>query len=172
MPYLSSPGIEYATSYLPGFLSWKSATEVSISQTASTRPITICWYSSATFGYGWTLIAWPAGHFALAAVTRSWTSPPPWIETLLPQRSASDLIPFGLPAGTITTWLVLKYGTASATWRRVSLMYRAVQTRSQRFAWSAGISPSNAVLTMFSFRPSFFTTAWYDSTSKPIGVVG
>src|SRR4051812_39402847 len=43
---------------------------------------------------------------------------------------------------------------------------------SQRPAWSAGMRPSNAVLTMFWFRPSFVATAWYDSTSKPIGFFG
>src|SRR5437773_257020 len=50
-------------------------------------------------------------------------------------------------------------------------MYSAVQTMSQRPAWSAGISPSKPVLTMFSFRPSLAVTASYDSTSKPIGLV-
>src|SRR5215210_5605591 len=43
---------------------------------------------------------------------------------------------------------------------------------SQRPACSAGMRPSKPVLTIFSVRPSFFTTAWYDSTSKPTGVVG
>src|ERR1700730_17425357 len=51
-------------------------------------------------------------------------------------------------------------------------MYRAVQTMSQRFACRAGMSPSNPVLTIFSVSPSFLTTAWYASTSKPTGVVG
>src|SRR5580765_8371261 len=43
---------------------------------------------------------------------------------------------------------------------------------SQRPAWREGIRPSNPVLTIFSVKPSFFTTAWYDSTSNPTGVFG
>src|SRR3954468_8381609 len=43
---------------------------------------------------------------------------------------------------------------------------------SHRFATSAGMRPSNPVLTIFSVSPSFLTTAWYDSTSKPTGLVG
>src|SRR3954452_2754131 len=41
-----------------------------------------------------------------------------------------------------------------------------------RPAWSAGMRPSKPVLTIFSVSPSFLTTAWYDSTSNPTGVVG
>src|SRR4051794_17373245 len=43
---------------------------------------------------------------------------------------------------------------------------------SHRFATSAGMRPSNPVLTIFSVSPSFLTTAWYDSTSNPTGLVG
>src|SRR5919199_5248610 len=43
---------------------------------------------------------------------------------------------------------------------------------SQRPARRAGMRPSKPVLTMFSARPSFFVTAWYDSTSKPTGFFG
>src|SRR2546430_15367874 len=43
---------------------------------------------------------------------------------------------------------------------------------SQRPAWSAGMRPSNAVLTIFSVKPNSLTTAWYASTSKPTGLVG
>src|SRR4051794_2941670 len=43
---------------------------------------------------------------------------------------------------------------------------------SHRPAWSAGMRPSKPVLTIFSVSPSFLTTAWYDSTSNPTGVVG
>ncbi len=72
--------------------------------------MTICWSSSATLGYPWMLIAGlpAATQASLAALDTFWTRPPLWIEIFLPQRSVSDLMPIGLPVGTMTWWLDLK----------------------------------------------------------------
>src|SRR4029079_12687733 len=109
----------------------------------------------------------PSVHALLAALMRSSTSPPVWIETALPHRSAWLWMPTVLAVLTMTTWPVAMYGTASATASRVVLTYRADQTMSQRPACRSGMRVEKPVFFTASFRPSLAATALAASTSKP-----
>src|SRR6185436_2183309 len=109
---------------------------------------------------------------SLALLDAVSTTPPLWIEIVLPHRSPTALMPFGLPFGTMTAWPVAMYGTASATCSRSSETYRADQTTSQRPAERSGISASKPLFTTSSVSPSLVATARAASTSKPVDLFG
>src|SRR6185503_14789745 len=94
------------------------------------------------------------------------------MEIVLPHRSSTDAMAFGLPVATMITWPVAMYGTASATLSRSAFTYSADQTTSQRSLVRSWISESNAVFLISSFRPSFSATARAASTSKPVAWFG
>src|SRR6185437_14968713 len=100
------------------------------------------------------------------------TTPPLWMEIVLPHRSPTALMAFGFPFGTMTAWPVAMYGTASATCSRSSETYSADQTMSQRPAERSGISASKPLLTTSSVSPSLVATARAASTSKPVDLFG
>src|SRR5262245_13907237 len=94
------------------------------------------------------------------------------MEIVLPQRSSTALMLFGLPLGTMTACPVAMYGTASAFCSRSSDTYRADQTMSHRPAARSGIRASKPLLTTSSWRLSLVATALAASTSKPIDWLG
>src|SRR4029079_1539575 len=109
---------------------------------------------------------------SLALLDAVSTTPPVWIEIVLPHRSSTVLMPFGLSFGTMTAWPVAMYGTASAFCRRSSETYSADQTMSQRALAGSGISESKPLLTTSSVSPSLVATARAASTSQPVALFG
>src|ERR1700675_556666 len=77
-------------------------------------------------------------------------------------------IPFGLPAFTMITRCDFMYVTAAACFKRSGVTKMPLITASERFAFSAGIKPGNAVFDATAVPPHVAASFVAMSTSKPM----
>src|SRR5260221_10815057 len=77
-------------------------------------------------------------------------------------------MPFGLPALTMITRCDFMYVTAAACFKRSGVTKMPLITALQRFAFSAGISPGNAVFDAAAVAPHVAASFVAMSTSKPM----
>src|SRR5256885_13604697 len=75
---------------------------------------------------------------------------------------------FGLPAFTMITRCDFMYVTAAACFKRSGVTKMPLITASQRFAFSAGIRPGNAVFEATAVPPQVAASFVAMSTSKPM----